>query len=225
MYYVFRFVSATRHYEQIVGDIYANVEGRTINWLKRVFGILLGIIALFVVLIILVEDRWTLVAYNMLEGVFWLVLCHNISLMRDNEAIEISEEPQSQTITETSQWSHKEEHSEMISDLKTLMVEQQLYLQSNLTRETAAKALGTNHIELTRRIKSETGMTFSQFVTSIRLEHAAELLTSTTMTVDEILYACGFKSNSTFYRQFAERYHYSPIEYRQQGRTQNIADK
>jgi len=214
-YYFYRFALAFHRYEEIVGDIYADVEGRSINWLRRVVVILFGILVLYFILIMLLDEHWTWVTYNVLVGLFMMSLCHNISLMRNNQAIEVEEE--TQTVMEPTEQDSTEERSDMISNLKKLMVEHELYLQLDLTRETAARALGTNHIELTRRIKSETGLTFSQFVTTLRLEHAAELLTSTAMTADEILNACGFRSSSTFYRQFAEHYHCSPIEYRQKG--------
>lgn len=214
-YYIYRFTVASHHYEQVVGDIYADVEGRSINWLRRVLVILGVIVVMFVFMVNRLDERWTWVAYNVMVTLFLMVLCHNINLMRDNEAVEITdEEPQTRTEA-AEQDSTVEEQSNLVSDLRTLMLERKLYQQSGLTREAVARVLGTNHKDLTRRIKSETGMTFSQFVTAIRLDRAAELLTSTVMTVDEILYACGFRSNSTFYRQFTERYHCTPIEYRQ----------
>jgi len=59
-----------------------------------------------------------------------------------------------------------------------------------------------------------TGLTFSAYVTEMRMEEAVKMLTSTDITVEEVFYACGYNTKSTFYRAFTKKYGCTPKEYR-----------
>lgn len=69
---------------------------------------------------------------------------------------------------------------------------------------------------LYRKFKEIMDKTPSEFIRSIRLEHAAKLLRTTRLTVSEIMFKCGFSNKSYFYREFFKQYGGSPKEYRSQ---------
>ena len=73
-------------------------------------------------------------------------------------------------------------------------------------------ALSANHI--TNLLKQELGIRYNDYITQLRLEHAKELLVTTTLSVKNITSACGYYSQSHFTKLFVEKEGCTPIEYR-----------
>lgn len=95
------------------------------------------------------------------------------------------------------------------------------FIQSNIDDEslspsTIADFVGVSKATLYRKFKEIMDKTPSEFIRSIRLEHAAKLLRTTRLTVSEIMFKCGFSNKSYFYREFFKQYGGSPKEYRSQ---------
>ena len=67
---------------------------------------------------------------------------------------------------------------------------------------------------LSRLFHKSTGMTYQEYVTRFRLEHACKLLTTTNRPVTEIAFDSGFQSISQFHRSFKANYGERPLEYR-----------
>jgi AraC-like DNA-binding protein len=66
-----------------------------------------------------------------------------------------------------------------------------------------------------RFIKKRTGRTFIESLNDIRLGHATRLLISTTQTIAEISFRCGFNNLSYFNRIFKRKNSCTPSEYRE----------
>jgi signal transduction histidine kinase/DNA-binding response OmpR family regulator len=67
---------------------------------------------------------------------------------------------------------------------------------------------------LYRKIKALTNMTANEFVRSIRLRHAANLLKSSMMNINEVCYEIGFQDPNYYRKCFKKMYGVSPSEYR-----------
>lgn len=67
---------------------------------------------------------------------------------------------------------------------------------------------------LYRKIKVLTNMTANEFVRSIRLRHAASLLKSSLLNVNEVCYEIGFQDPNYYRKCFKKMYGVSPTEYR-----------
>jgi len=63
------------------------------------------------------------------------------------------------------------------------------------------------------KMKALTGQSVSDFIKSIRLRRAAQLLLTKEFTVSEICFKVGFQERSQFYRAFKEQFMMSPTEY------------
>lgn len=93
--------------------------------------------------------------------------------------------------------------------------ESKAYLNSDITRESIALAIGTNRQYLIEAIKEKTGKTFNEFIYSYRLKHAYELIVSNNdQTISDILEKSGFHSKATFYNAFKDAYGMTPSELR-----------
>ncbi|MDR0667422.1 MAG: AraC family transcriptional regulator [Prevotellaceae bacterium] len=65
-----------------------------------------------------------------------------------------------------------------------------------------------------RYFKQQTGKTYIEFLTEVRIGHACRLLMQQEMDVMEISYACGYNYASNFYRQFKQIKGVTPLQYR-----------
>jgi DNA-binding response OmpR family regulator/nitrogen-specific signal transduction histidine kinase len=76
-----------------------------------------------------------------------------------------------------------------------------------------AQEVGVSRMQLYRKFNALTNMTVKEFVRSIRLKRAAQLLLEKKMTVTEIAYAVGFKDMSHFRKCFHREFGMSASEY------------
>lgn len=67
-----------------------------------------------------------------------------------------------------------------------------------------------------RELKKRTGKTVSDVVNEARLQHAANLLATSSKDVVSIALECGYESLSHFYRLFKKSYDLTPAKYRSQ---------
>lgn len=78
------------------------------------------------------------------------------------------------------------------------------------TIDGAAERAGMSRRHFTAQFRAATGKTFWEFLTNVRLEHAAELLRRDEHSIAGVVFACGFGDVSQFYRLFRGRYGVTP---------------
>lgn len=94
------------------------------------------------------------------------------------------------------------------------MLKDKPYLNPQLSRDDMVAALYTNKNKLIEAIKTARGMTFTDYVNSLRLEEAVRLLAEhPELTIEQVGTRAGFGSAATFYRQFKSSYGMSPKDY------------
>lgn len=82
-----------------------------------------------------------------------------------------------------------------------------------LNVEMLADGAGMSRVHMHRKLKELTGQSARDFIKSIRLKQAGDLLTSKKLTVSEVAYALGFTNISHFSNAFKEFYGISPRDY------------
>lgn len=96
------------------------------------------------------------------------------------------------------------------------------YIDSNydkkLTLEEVANIANYSPYHFTRFFKDTTGMTFNEYLNSVRVKKAEEYLLDVDMPVTEIAYMSGFNSIQTFNRVFKKSKGCTPTEYRKRRR-------
>jgi len=216
IYYLYRSIRAVVEYKEVVGLVYADVNGREINWLGRLLTILGVIAVLFILLKVAAGDFYVRLIYPPLCMVMWVIFAWHIDRMRNNELIkaedyEIHEED---AVLPIDGVNNKESKELFLETLHNTLLTDKLYAKEDLNREVVARKMHTNYKYLTRDLKQATGLTFSAYVTEIRMQEATKLLLEGNLTVEEILFACGYQTKSTFYRAFSKKYGCTPLEYR-----------
>ncbi|MBO4447092.1 MAG: response regulator [Bacteroidales bacterium] len=92
-----------------------------------------------------------------------------------------------------------------------------------LTSSAVAESVTISEMQLYRKLKSLTGMSPTEYIRNLRLEHAAQLLRTSNKTVQEIMYSCGFVTKTYFFREFSRRYGTSPGNYRRDSRNTSVS--
>ena len=106
---------------------------------------------------------------------------------------------------------HQEDKEFM--DSVTAIIKENL-AQDTLRPELIADKLGMNTRALYRRFKKISPLTPSDFIKDYRMMHAARLLVTTNLSVQEIIYQVGISNKSYFYREFSAKYGVTPGKYR-----------
>jgi AraC-like DNA-binding protein len=89
------------------------------------------------------------------------------------------------------------------------------YADSGLDLDGVAAGTGTNRNRINEVLKTELGMTFTSYLTKLRLTEAVRLLTDqASATVAEIAYSVGYANTSYFSKLFKEAYGCSPKQFR-----------
>ncbi|ASA22868.1 response regulator transcription factor [Paenibacillus donghaensis] len=80
--------------------------------------------------------------------------------------------------------------------------------------EEMAKCLGLNPTHFSRLFKLDTGLTFIEFVTRIKMERAQDLLNQTNLTIVDIAEQLGYDNASYFIKLFRNFSGVTPVEFR-----------
>jgi signal transduction histidine kinase/AraC-like DNA-binding protein/ABC-type xylose transport system substrate-binding protein len=86
--------------------------------------------------------------------------------------------------------------------------------KTDLSVEDIARSLGISRMQLYRKVKAVLGTGVTDFIQSLRLTKARELLLNEALTISEVAYELGFSSPSYFSTSFKARYQISPSEFR-----------
>lgn len=92
------------------------------------------------------------------------------------------------------------------------------YFGEKIMVQDIANAMNTSCRTLIRRFRAETGMSISDKLTEIRLDHATQLLISTKLPIYEIAAQCGYENEYYFSGIFKKKLHCPPGVYREKFR-------
>lgn len=96
--------------------------------------------------------------------------------------------------------------------------------QQPLSLEILARKLGVSKYHLSHLFSARLHTSFTDYINSLRISSACELLCETDQSILEICLNCGFSSQRTFNRVFKERTGLSPREFRTRHEKQNDND-
>ena len=68
---------------------------------------------------------------------------------------------------------------------------------------------------LYRKLENAPDLKPQKLIREARMKAAAEMMKTSKLTIDEIMYKVGYDNRSTFYKNFKEHYGVTPKEYRQ----------
>ena len=86
-----------------------------------------------------------------------------------------------------------------------------------ITADDVALSVGISKAKIRQIFKSYLGVSFNEFISTVRVEKASNLLLGTDMSVTEIAFCCGFGSLRNFNRVFVKKLNCTPGELRKTG--------
>jgi AraC-like DNA-binding protein len=93
-----------------------------------------------------------------------------------------------------------------------------IYITQNFTNELplgeVASCMGMTEVQFSRFFKKNTGNTFTDYLTALRMHKACSLLVEDQHSITDICFMAGFTNISNFNRRFKERYGMTPREYK-----------
>ena len=99
------------------------------------------------------------------------------------------------------------ENGELISKLRYLLEEEQIYLERGIQAETVIKRLGTNYVYFDRVMAAQYGISFPEYVHRARVLYAQQLMhkqgtgaNQLPLSLDEVAARCGYEDTTTFIR-------------------------
>lgn len=104
------------------------------------------------------------------------------------------------------------------SGVQRIVAHIQNHLDDDLKPNDLAATAGLSPSQLDRRMRRVFQLTTSQFIRKSRIEHAAQLLTTTRRPVAEIALECGYGDQTAFTRQFRATVGLPPAAYREHAR-------
>ncbi|SEL84779.1 tetratricopeptide repeat protein [Parapedobacter koreensis] len=104
----------------------------------------------------------------------------------------------------------------VFSHLLRLLKEEHIYKDPNLSIGKIAEQLKTNEKYVSAAIAAHAKMNYSNFINFYRINEAKRLIHELehTTTLNEVMYACGFRSRTTFYDSFSKFVGMSPKQFK-----------
>lgn len=102
------------------------------------------------------------------------------------------------------------------NERKLLQVKQYVLenLREDLSAATVAARFSISVSTLLHLFSKNPGRTYKEFVIEARMQKAVELLTTTHLSVKEILSATGYRDRSAFNKCFKKKFLHSPLHFR-----------
>lgn len=205
-----------RAFDKEVADTYADVEGRDTTALKHLLAALvatsvLSVVANFIGKQYFANSDMALLIVMIAFSVMLYSICY-ICYTRKFTVEQLIDE------TGTSEDEEMAEVDGSMSNIgqriEHLMVDEQYFLIKNLKISDVAKELGLCRTYISNYINQEHGCSFSDYINSMRIEYAKNLLQNTEGTKQIIIAeSAGFSSEQSFYRNFRKFTGMTPAEW------------
>lgn len=109
----------------------------------------------------------------------------------------------------------EEENKKIFVELNRIVVQDQLYLSSELSREDLAQLVHLNNARFARMIKECTGTNFNGYINDLRIDYAIKLLKlHPNYTIRAIADEVGFNSTPILYNLFKKKTGMTPYEFK-----------
>ena len=99
-----------------------------------------------------------------------------------------------------------------LNDFKSVMKKEMT--NSEITADEIAKELGVSRVQLFRKVKALVGTGVNEYLLSLRLQKARDMLRNSDLTVAQVAYEVGFGSATYFATVFKQKFNITPTEFK-----------
>jgi len=203
-----------KRHEEELKDTYSSLMGRSISWMVIV-PVLLVILLINYLIYIASSNPYAPIVYYSLAFFIWCYVYTNIyQMVVVQETAQIDNDNDNDNVNEDDNVNENEEvNSAFLEKLHRICEEQELYTNSDLTRDELSRLMHMGHTQFTLRLKETTGMNFYDYINGLRIRKAIQLIEEGKMDMGSIGQSVGYSYRSTFYRAFASIQGCTPTEY------------
>lgn len=197
--------------------IYAMINAKTYRRVNNNMHLFLGFLFLFLGIYVLFTLSINEVIFNLfgIMAIIFTVLFSILYLCYENpfsDHINMMPDAESKLLPPT------EENSSgstlLFSSIESYLKEKHPYTDQHYSIHHLAKSLNEKEHAISAAIKSKGFTGFREYINYLRLEHFKRLAAENPeKNVKELMFACGFTSRATFYRNFSEKYGVSPSKF------------
>lgn len=109
------------------------------------------------------------------------------------------------------------EDKDAFNRMAQIILKGQLFKEPQFNRDSIVKATGLSRTKVIQLIQEFTGLTPSDYITKLRLEHSVKLIKEhPDWTIDGIAEGCGYVRRATYYSHFNKFYGITPAQYRKE---------
>ena len=205
-------------FDRDIANVYADTEGRDTTAVKHlliafVITSLCSAIANALGRQYFAQSDWMVFAVLTPFSVMLFALSY-IGFIRDFSFEQFAEDSKEYSEQPTGNTSAIEER-EVGNSIEKFFITKQLYLTPNLKIGDVAKSTGICRTYISNYINQTKGMSFSDYINSLRVEHAKNLLSSNVENtkIATIATRSGFSSEQSFYRNFHKFTGMKPLEW------------
>lgn len=142
------------------------------------------------------EDRWNMIRMNHYMNDIWMLYCEESKEAMREKTAHHSEDPLIQKAVQ--------------------LIQKQAF--QHISMESVASAIGMSRVSLSKKFRTQLGITPIAYLTNIRLEKAKTLLMETNMTLDQISECCGYQNGFYLNRVFTKHCKLTPMQFRREHR-------
>lgn len=147
------------------------------------------------------------------QGILLPFICFAI-IDNGRAPLPIEEQAVSQESQEPIPEDNQAEYAAIYQRIITLINQQKLYLNPDLTLNTLARKAGVPARQISKAVNMTRGCNVSQWINGFRIDHAQQQLRNTALPVTEVMLEAGFATKSNFHREFLRISGMTPTEYR-----------
>lgn len=107
--------------------------------------------------------------------------------------------------------------------IRTTIALMETHLQGELSLEELAQSVNLSASRFRHLFKAETGVAPAQYLKVIRLRRAQELITTTYLSMKQVMSSVGVHDTGHFAKDFKRMYGLTPGEYRERHRDANLS--
>lgn len=201
-----------------------------IGWLKTMWKLGIAMFILWVIAISLFNTTGDIIGYQILRLglsvlIYWIgyqgfyryhTINDRISIRRSISSHKALQKKEGMPLT-SNKSDLNTKHRKDFEKVDAYIIEKQRFLDPYLGLEELANELDMSAVHLSRLINTCSDHNFSDYINSLRIQQAKELLNDDSFcryTIVSIGLECGFNSRSTFYAAFKKFTSQTPSEYR-----------
>ena len=194
-------------YNNTIKEHFSYSENINLNWLRTILISFYVILGLWVINCLAIHINVEII-YMLLSMALWMTICYYIDRHEQVlDELRVDRTPQEETVDEPVL-------SELGAKIERLFNEKKIFLNPQLKVSDVAHECNTNRTYVSAYFNREAGTTFYEYVNTLRINYACELLNESNESIKIIAERSGFNSPQSFIRTFTKIKGVKPTDFR-----------